>query len=170
MKFTLISLLLLTLLSPTIQALTVQEAYNTIPHARTPYKQTLSTTTTNTAVYLQKLFTITDQAVIARVSGMRGAATATNYQAILQQLDQLKTPASATSAHTKIRNAIVTHQKYFQQNNKHQQPNKTQLRSLQKSSSRELISAYQSLMQSYKNESKHNKQAFYDHLCALDFL
>ena len=147
--------LLLLILSTTCQALTVQEAYKAIPHARTPYKQALSTTPIGIASYLKKLFTIPDRAVVPRVSGMRGVATENEYDRILLQLDKLKTPASAASAETRIRQAIVTHQRYFQQTND------SNLRSLQKSSSRELVSAYNSLMQSYKNESRHNKQAFY---------
>ena len=42
--------------------------------------------------------------------------------------------------------------------------------SLVRSSSSKLIQAYNHLMQSYPKESPHNRQAFFDHLCALDFL
>jgi hypothetical protein len=35
---------------------------------------------------------------------------------------------------------------------------------------RKLIAAYQSLMGAYAAESEENKQAFFDHLCALDFI
>ena len=42
--------------------------------------------------------------------------------------------------------------------------------SLVRSSSNQLIQAYDYLMQSYPQESPHNRQAFFDHLCALDFI
>ncbi len=44
------------------------------------------------------------------------------------------------------------------------------LHSLVRSSSNKLLQAYNHLMKSYPKESPHNRQAFFDHLCALDFI
>ncbi|MCP4488040.1 MAG: hypothetical protein GY820_12070 [Gammaproteobacteria bacterium] len=47
---------------------------------------------------------------------------------------------------------------------------KVKQKQLVKSSSQHLIAAHSLLKQLYPQETKHNQQAFFDYLCALDFI
>ncbi len=161
-------LILLLCLSGVCQALSVQQAYDAIPHARTTYDVTQANNAAANTKYLHQLFTIVDQLVVARVEGLQGTIVKGRYAQLIDQLAKLTPPKADKPAQQLIIKAVTTHEAYFKHYAK--KASRQQLFQLQKASSRQLIRAYQLLMQNHAQETTHNKKSFFDHLCALDFL
>lgn len=150
------------------QALTVQQAYGMIPHAYRKYSAELSTLPEGDAHYFRQLFALTDMAVIERVHGMHKDGwelrkAHEHYEAILKALAQLTPPEAAAKAHTLIADAIAQQRDVILTGVNMQDARV-------RSSSGKLIEAYGVLMNAYPGEAKANREAFYQHLCALDFL
>ena len=163
-------------------AMTADEAYSAIPHRRTLYEPPKSTIAAESARELGRLFTLTDEGVVLRVQGMRAqrernAAEVRNllerYDALIAKLAAEKFGGEVASARDLIVDGVRMHRKYlasrptggmtFVRNELTAAPEVTQ-------ASRKLIGAYQLLMTRFPKEAAHNKTAFYDHLCALDYL
>ena len=163
-------------------AMTADEAYSAIPHRRTLYEAPKSTAAPEKAGELGRLFALTDEGVILRVQGMkaqreRNAAEVRSllerYDALIARLAAEKFGAEVAPARDLIVDGVRMHRKYlasrpaggmsFVRNELTAAPDVTQ-------ASRKLISAYQLLMAKFPKEGAHNKTAFYDHLCALDYL
>lgn len=149
-----------------LYALTVEEAYAAVPHKRTLYMTGQSRLSAANSDYLQQLFTLTDEALILRIRFMRGERDEYLYEDVLAQLKQLQAPAIAQAAHKLIIRAITQQFHYFKAPDLN---NSKQKRKLMQSSHRLLIAAYNELMKKLP-DSKHNKKAYFDHLCALDFI
>ena len=147
-------------------ALTVDEAYAAVPHQRTVYKTDMSRLSAQHRNYLQKLFVLTDDALVLRIRFMRGERDDERYQDIILQLRQLTPPAQAESAHRLIIRAVQLQHQYFLANDA---KNSKQQSSLMHQSHRLLINAYNELKKKLP-DSGHNQKAYFDHLCALDFI
>ncbi len=171
---------------------TISSAYRAIPHRQTTYLASSSTLDKNFAEHLEILFSLVDKSVVLRVDTLKALKTSkaefekalASYKIEKEKItDSIKKSLSGSErqAFELIIQALDQQENYFQsKRNKdtsfwsslvdtgrgllgtHEQPIKE--------SSRLLVSAYQVLMKTYPNESKHNKQAFFDHLCALDFI
>ena len=163
---------------PYDRTLSVSEAYQQIPHERTRFRSDLGRMSSLEIRYLDDLFSFTDAGVVERVyiqsqmtSGALSSIEQSNYAGILDQLRSLSTPDNLLPIEALIVEATQEQLRYFQEWHEHGDPGYFSSRApLVQSSHRKLIEAYNRLMAMYPTEDAHNKQAFYDHLCALDFI
>lgn len=174
--------------APSLHALSVDEAYKAIPHQQTPYNSQISKLPHPTKLFLNSLFEITDLAVVARVEHLttlyyyKGRGDTGNFSynrtidTLIRRLQNLKPPAAFKKPHGFVLNALKEQKAFF---GKWASASSTGKRALRKSyrthplvqsSHQKLIAAYNELMRLFPKETKHNKQAFFDHLCALDFI
>jgi len=162
---------LLLLISSNSLALDTAKAYRLIPHKQTPFYLSKSKIPTGEAKYVSKLLSFSEQAMVERVEAMMKGPRKSNYDTditkILGRLANMNTPPKLKPAHQHIVTAIAQHQSYFSLQDS---GSKSKQQQLVQSSHRHLIAAYNVLMQLYPQESRHNKQAFFDYLCALDFI
>ncbi len=170
--------------------MSINDAYRSIPHRQTTYQVLPASISSKDAGSLDRLFGIVDRAVVARVetlswltSGGRQGKPVADYQrtseGLLRELEKLNPPERIVPAVNLIATALQEQRSYFREWDKataESQPfpytlyKDGNLHSLVRSSSSKLIQAYNHLMQSFPTESPHNRQAFFDHLCALDFI
>ncbi len=165
------------------ERMTVSEAYRAIPHRQTSFSKSQAKMSEDEKNYLARLFDLADQAMVARVetmlwfqSGGRRGESYENYtrrvDGVLAALAQSSVPRRLRGVHNLIAEAVVDQKAYFakwhemQDMERRFDPRSGAVRS----SHQKLIKAYNTLMQLYPRESPHNQQAFYDHLCALDFI
>jgi hypothetical protein len=154
------------------QTMTVEEAYKAIPHARTVFDSTQGQMGADEKAFLDKFFQLVDLAVVERVAAMQaissGRAVTFNYAGIESSLMALDVPDKLKTAHALVMQAVAEHRQYLEKWKASggafniSDP-------LISSSSAKLVQAYSELMAAYPAEGAHNKQAFFDHLCALDF-
>lgn len=165
---------------------TISQSYKAIPHAQTTFSAIQSSSSRADKIYFDHFFTLTDLMMSARVSALtnlyhgRGGITVNRYNAAynlaMNGFAQLNVPSNASKAHELTLEAIKEHRDFLNKwgsaNGVTKDKIKKSYRSdpLVRSSSRKLIQAYGALMSRYSSETGHNKKAFYDHLCALDFI
>jgi len=170
--------------------MSVNDAYRAIPHRQTTYQVSSSSISPKGTGLLDRLFRIVDRAVVARVetlswltSGGRQGKPFAHYQrtlnSLLRELEALNPPERIIPAVNLITTALQEQRSYLREWDQaiaKRQPfpytlhRGGNLHSLVRSSSNKLLQAYNHLMKSYPKESPHNRQAFFDHLCALDFI
>jgi hypothetical protein len=164
------------------QAMTVEEAYAGIPHKRTVFDGNASKLSAAHIDNLKRLFTSSDQGVMLRVEGLRALRgadavelrkTIGNYTALANALNSLNVSAEIKPAQVLIAQAIADHQHFFEM--KLRDNNTLAKRDAAftldiNQASQKLHRAYDVLMRAFPNEPAGNKTAFYDYLCALDFL
>lgn len=161
----------------------IDAAYRAIPHRRTTYRAAGSPLGTTTAIALERMLALVDAAVTLRVETLRalGTGEASSIDAYDRRLDLLERelegiPPAATfrPALDLVREALRAQRAYFRSW-------RDRLRAGERfafqkddpqvqASSRCLHRAYGELMRLYPNEGADNRQAFFDHLCALDFI
>lgn len=153
------------------QSITVEQAYSAVPHQRTIFDADAATMNDEEKQFLSLFFELSDLALIERVSILKSARSSdvsNNYGEILIQLMNLHVPAKLTLAHQLVVEAVKDQKTYLERwktNKTNFNPNDP----LVESAHNKLIQAYGELIKLYPQESAHNKQAFYDYLCALDF-
>jgi len=162
----------------------VEDAYQAIPHRRTPFEVTTSTLSTSESEALKRLFELTDRGVVVRVQGLQAQHAAdvvalervsSGYSSLTYALATLAVPATIENAKAHILQSVQLHQHHFEVALNRQRSNAEASAKFQRSdeivqASSHLHSAYGLLMKSFPDESSRNRQAFFDHLCALDFL
>lgn len=169
-------------LSTSAAAMSIEQAYQAIPHRQTPYREAYSPLPQAHKEYLQSLFELTDEAMRLRVVILQNFQNKhfvsmkkyrPVYISILQKIESLNPPPSLRSAHNLIIAAVRNHLLFFeewaQSNKPHLFPHYNR-HHLVLDSHRKLIQSYNILLRKYPQESQSNKQAFFDHLCALDFI
>lgn len=155
----------------------VDRAYQSIPHKQTTFNPVTASMNGVETGYLEKLFSIVDVAVVERVqtllwyqTGGRRGENNNNYAQILYQLKQMDVPDNLKQAHELIQQAIGEQQQYFSKIDTSTsysfKANDPKIRM----SHAKLIKAYNLLMALFPQANQHNKTAFFDHLCALDFI
>lgn len=162
--------------------LTVPQAYRAIPHKRTEFNPAYSRVSEPERAYLTLMFQLVDEAVAVRVSGLRAfnggdrnAETIDQYETLTSFISTIEPPPSLSQYHSDLHSALQAQQAFFKtwrtygsgftgQGNGYR--NHPQV----KTASAHLISAYQQLMQAFPDEDSVNKDAFFDHHCALDFI
>lgn len=172
---------------PDLFALSVDEAYKAIPHRQTTFDRSTSKVSARDSIYLRKMFAITDQAMAARVEQFstlyyfkgHGDTGISLYNEtidkLIQQLEALNPPI-LKKHHQLILESIQEQQRFLNEwanasdSKKESIKNTLTRHPLVQSSHHKLFAAYNELMGLFSQENKHNKQAFFDHLCALDFL
>ncbi len=167
-------LFFLLLLCTSSYAMEIDQAYRLIPHERTVFQLHQSTIPATEAQQVAKLLSLAEKAMVERVDAMVNGAGKTGYlsriDGVLWQIDQLRVPKRVQGARDHIHEAVQQHRAFFELQNVTGNQVEANRQQLVRSSHRHLISAYQQLMQTYPEETKHNKQAFFDYLCALDFI
>ena len=181
-KSALILLLALALQAWEAKALSVDEAYAAIPHQRTAFDAGASKLSASQISALQQLFNHSDRGTVLRIEGM-GAAKSGNMQAskriladyasLASDLAAQRVPPELKPVQHLIGQALQDHKQFFAQRLQERQaqarfdpaftPDVHQ-------ASQKLHRAYSVLMQSFPGEPTINKKAFFDRLCALDFL
>jgi len=170
-------------------AISVEEAYGAIPHRYTPFESRSVKMSSTHAAVLQEFFRLLNLAIVERVqaqawfqsTGKKGVAFP-NYQRstdrLIEQLEALTTPESLKIVHRDVIHALKDQRAYFeewQQAIHKREPFKYALGASPHhprvlSSSQKLRQAYGQLIHLYPQETERTKQAFFDHLCALDFI
>ena len=143
----------LLLLARGAAAMSVDEAYASIPHRRTVFDRKAATMAADEADGLERLFALVDRAIVARV-------TKAGHDAVLGELHALALPERLRRVHELVIDAVVAERTHLVQH----EPSAVQ------TASGRLHEAYGELMRLYPGEGAHNRDAFYDYLCALDFL
>ena len=160
-------------------ALTLEQAYKEIPHRQTQYLETIAKIDPAYSKQLKKIFRLTDNAVVAKVEALlwlSGNKTKgkdirqykVKIVSILKSLKKIEVSKDIKPVKDLIVKAISEQKLFLETKNKLDK--NWHKNSLVISSSNKLKSAYSILMKAFKNEAAINKQAFFDHLCALDFI
>ena len=160
--------------------LTVDEAYQAIPHRRAPYDAQRSTLNATEREFLAKLFSLSDEALVERITMLTALREGNRAQLeryeehitrILTTLRALPEPASAHGLAATLGQAIE-HQRAFFHAAFAAATKDVQIASDPHvlTASNELRRLYTDLMTRYNGEHPQNRDAFYQHLCALDFL
>ncbi len=133
-------------------------------------------------LYLAQMFELVDKAIVLKVLAGKAMQARdfeivkkiiSDYSGVLSQLLALTATDDLKPVASQIYSAIKNHQRYFMEKQKHfevsgQYDNKYTPDIYQASDN--LKQAYGLLMQQFAHEQKNNKIAFYDYLCALDFI
>jgi hypothetical protein len=143
----------LLLLAADARAMSVDEAYAAIPHRRTVFDRRAATMPADEADALQRLFALVDRAIVARM-------TKTGYDPLLADLRALDVPSRLHRVHALVTEAVVAEHAYLTRNEQ----------AAVQTASVKLHEAYAELMRLFPEEGRQNRDAFFDHLCALDFL
>jgi hypothetical protein len=180
-KHTLAILVIAVTWSMNSHALTTEEAYRAIPHQRTVFDATDTALPKNQAAALQALFTFVDAAIVLRVEGLQSIRNQNpemtkkiigNYKKILGAYSVQAVPTELENSSNLFIQAVQLQQKYFENKVLEQETRhvfNAQFTSEVSQSSQLLHQAYDQLLQSFPTSSSHNKQAYYDYPCALDF-
>jgi len=167
-------------------AMTIDEAYQAIPHKRTIFDGRAPDFDPGELLFLREFFEQVDLAMVARVqtlmwfqsAGGRGAPLPhyeAQIKAVLDHLKGMAVPVRLTHVHRLVVEAIQEQHRFFvesQAAREQGRPFEPRYAShpLVKTASHKLVTAYNVLIQLYPNATAHNKQAFFDYLCALDFI
>ena len=175
-------LLLLAFASIDAPALTIDEAYASIPHRRTPFNPRTADVPSAQRDSLDRLFTLTDQGVLLRVEGMRAQRARdtaalqrvlSGYDALAATLRAEKLAPEVQPARDLIVEALAGQRRYLASRpDGGMQFTRADLNGAPevRNSSQSLKNAYGLLMKAFPRQLTHNRTAFFDHLCALDFL
>jgi hypothetical protein len=157
------------------QSMTVEQAYQRIPHSRTPFPQAQNTgMTAAEAEAASALFYWSDLAVVERIAqvdaiSQRQPYSSENYGVILSQLNALSVPETLAAPKQLIVSAIQEQKAYIEGLSRQSQRMSPE-DPLVQSSHQKLVAAYGQLMQSFPQASETIKKSFFDHLCTLDFI
>jgi hypothetical protein len=167
-------LILLLLLDSSAFAMEIDQAYRLIPHQRTTFKLHRSNLPQSEARSVAHLLSLAEQAMVERVDALAKGPDRSGYlsriDSSLWQIDHLEVPTNIEPARGHILTAVRQHRAYFELHGSDGSQTKAARQQLIQSSHGHLISAYNRLMKTYPTETQHNKQAFFDYLCALDFI
>jgi hypothetical protein len=157
------------------QTLTVEQAYQRIPHSRTPFMQAQATgMTAAEAQAASDLFHWSDLAVVERIAQVdaiqqRQPYSSENYSVILSQMNALNVPETLAAPKQMIVAAIQEQKSYIEGLASQLKPVSPE-DPLVQSSHQKILAAYGQLMQRYPQASESTKKSFFDHLCSLDFI
>ena len=170
-------------------AISVEEAYRAIPHRYTTFETTQVKMSPKDAAVLQEFFRLVNLAIVERVqaqawfqsNGKRGVAFP-NYQrstdGLIVQLEGLIIPEALKAVRRDVIDALKDQRAYFEEWQRavrkgepfRYPPGASPHHPRVLSSSQKLQQAYARLIHLYLQETERIKQAFFDHLCALDFI
>ena len=162
--------------------MTVEEAYAAIPHHRTVFSQHSSKLAPAQVRSLSQLFAWSDQGTVLRVQALRDLRagrlqdvrrTMDGYRTLIATLASSQPAAEIKPVQLLVLEAIQGHQRFFERKLQ-QSANPARIDASftpeVHQASEKLRRAYGLLMNNFPNEPSINKAAFYDYLCALDFL
>jgi hypothetical protein len=177
------------LLQLVASAMTVQEGYRAIPHRYTAFEIKSAKMDPKEAACLESFFRLVNLAIIERVqtltwfqSNGRQGSSLQSYRKrvgdLITQFRGLDVPKNLEEVRRQVIGAIKDQRTYFEEWEQvmtKREPFRYVLGSGSRhpkvlASSQKLQQAYAQLMQVYPREGSRNQQAFFDHLCALDFI
>ena len=170
-------------------AISVEDAYRAIPHRYTPFESKSVKMNPTDAAFLQEFFRLLNLAIVERVqtqawfqsNGKKGTAFS-NYQRVtnglIAQLEALAVPDKLKTVNRSVIEALRDQGAYFEEWQRMVIRREAFKHALGAgphhprilAASQKLHDAYGRLMQAYPQETERTKQAFFDHLCALDFI
>jgi hypothetical protein len=172
-----------------VSAISVEDAYRAIPHRYTPFESRSVKMSPKEAAVLQEFFRILNLAIVERVqaqawfqsNGKRGVAFSSYLRStdgLILQLEALTIPESLKPVRRDVIDALKDQRAYFEEwqqavrkgESFRYPPGASPHHPRVLSSSQKLQQAYGRLIQLYPRETERTKQAFFDHLCALDFI
>lgn len=145
--------LLVLLAARTGATMSVDEAYAAIPHRRTVFDQRAARMSSEESDGLAKLFALVDRAIVARM-------TKAGHDAVLADLRALELPKTLRGVQALVIDAVRAERAYLVDGDQG---------GVQRASA-QLHAAYAELMRLFPEEAANNRDAFFDYLCALDFL
>lgn len=165
-------------LVPIHQSMSVAQAYRAIPHNQVTYRSSQSVLKRAEAEYFEQTFSLVDLAVVERISLLRNIQSKApksirleNYDQILKRLMTVSVPSSLDYFHHQVVAAIMEEKHYYLGLGEHPSfSTVNEWHPLIRRPHRRLIASYQFLVSQFPQESRSNQQAFYEHLCALDFI
>lgn len=164
----------------TASAISIEEAYKSIPQQQTTYEKGKSKLPKETSEVFEDFFHIIDLAIVCRVEAVqilrmsRGKVEKqiTDLKRFAHRIREYKLPDESAEVARLIGNAMMDEVNYLKAIARgdrmqiQQYANDLRIQS----ASEKLKQAEQALLKAYPKESEHNRQAFRDHLAALDFL
>lgn len=166
-------------------SMSVEEAYGAIPHRKTDFQNHDSKLDHASKAYLSEMFDLVNGAIVQRVQTLRWFASRgergssyeeyrANIEDIQEAMKRLEAPDSLANVKALVLQSIHEQSEYFRKldvSAGEGEPFRFNRGDpLVVSSHRKLIAAYNQLMKTFPFENRNNKQAFFDHLCALDFI
>ena len=157
-----------------LESLDISTAYNLTNVEKVDFSGSRSNLQQNEIAYFNSLFAITDSLVIERVKNQlllqqNKDIDLTNYNLALYKLENLNAPQNLQEPHAKIISAVKDQIQYFELLRKTKGTFNASNPYVQ-TSNNSLISAYQIMANTFKNEEARNIYSFEKHLCALDFI
>ena len=155
----------------------VAAADRALPRPRTVSDVEAATMSPDERAFLRQMFDVVDLGIVERVdmltslkSNRRPAPSAENYERVLTQLNALSVPPRLGSVHRFIADAMKEQRVALEEWRKTVVPADLARQPLVASSSGKLRQAYAELLPLFPQEGDHNKAAFFDYLCAMDFI
>ena len=171
--------------APTLNLdLSVDAAYAAIPHRRTAMNFAASNMPDQDKRFLEVAFHLIDQAIRLRVtayqrfsrSGVGDSQSIADMDRLVDYLQNTEAPAGLSSYQAHLLQALSDQRAFFAewqtqgQQFQYGSPQTLGTHPKVQSASAALQEAYGILMATYPGEGNHNKEAFFDYHCALDFL
>lgn len=162
--------------------ISVDDAYAAIPHRRTAMDFANSNMPDAERRFLEVAFNVIDQAIRLRVStwqkfsrvGSSDSKPISDMDRLIEYFQSLEAPTNLTGYQAQVLEALSDQRAFFEewrlQGQEFHYARAIASHPRVQSASTALRSAYGILMQTYPNESNHNKEAFFDYHCALDFI
>jgi len=128
--------------------------------------------------FLNEFLHLVDLAMAQRVEMLlwlstngQGGSEDNNYAQILDDLESLDIPSALKKVHRLVVEAIEQQRSFLEEWQKNPRKKRNFVTDPKvRGASQKLRSAYSQLMSLYPHEEQHNKKAFFDYLCALDFI
>jgi hypothetical protein len=171
--------------APTLNLdLSVDAAYAAIPHRRTAMSFAASNMPDQDKRFLEVAFHVIDQAIRLRVTAYQkfsrsevgDSQSLSDMDRLVDYLQNTEAPASLSSYQARLLQALSDQRAFFEewqtqgQQFQYGRPQTIGTHPKVQSASTALREAYGILMETYPGEGNHNKEAFFDYHCALDFL
>ncbi|HWZ96355.1 MAG TPA: hypothetical protein VN025_01200 [Candidatus Dormibacteraeota bacterium] len=162
--------------------LSVEQAYEAIPHRRTVWNDVDSTATPSEKAYLKTIFEVLDEATAVRIAGMQNYANGhfeytdpdSEYEQLVNFTRGMTPPKKLEAYHNDILQGLTNQRQFFTdwkaQGDRFGYPVCIKTHPGVQRASGALRSAYNELMVHFPAEAQANKDAFFDYHCALDFL
>ena len=164
-------------------AMTVDQAYSQLKHRRTVFDASKTKVPQAQQESLRHLFSIAELGTILKVraynahsSGDKAAYSAVmkDYASLVEVSNRQPPPAELKPVHDLVVGAIAEQREVFVASaakpasvlSRNELARKPEVQKVH----RDLLNAYKILMATYPKEPPVNRDAFYDYLCALDFL
>ncbi|HUM17565.1 MAG TPA: hypothetical protein VL086_17875 [Candidatus Nitrosotalea sp.] len=155
----------------------VERAYRAIPHRRTVFDVSAATMSPDERAYLRRMFELVDLGIVERVETLgwlrsrdENEPSVESYDQVVSQLGALTVPPRLASVHRLVSEAMVEQRAALTEWRKTAVPANLPAHPLVASSSGKLRRAYGELLALFPQENEHNKAAFFDYLCAMDFI